>query len=269
MTKLYVYPENLRSKVDESKGYQHVAFEFKKRNSPQTSNKVHLYLPPGFSVPDSASYGSLDLGVLGSRVGSESELTKGEKEDLAVFGAGKFAANFGAEALFTKEKIQQGVAQNPNTVLQFDNVAVRNFSFTFKMVSESAEEAQQALIIENLFRKALYPELKSDRALFLTYPDTFIIRFYHGDRLNQFMPQIQESYLQSMTTTYNAGSNMYHSDGSPTEIDLNLTFTETQALTREKLYDPSPESSPESNTGFGRDSVVREVLNVFNGLRGR
>ena len=269
MTKLYVYPENLRSKVDESKGYQHVAFEFVQRNNPQPSSKVHLYLPPGFSVPDSAAYGSLDLGVLGSRVQSEAELTEGEKDDLAVFGLGKFAANFGAEAVFTKEKIDEGVALNPNTVLQFDNVAVRSFNFTFKLVSESAEEAREALNIENLFRKALYPELKSNRGLFLNYPDTFIIKFYHGDKVNQFMPQIQESYLQNMTTTYNAGSNIYHNDGSPTEVDLSLTFTETKALTREKLFQASPESAPESNTGFGQDSVIREVANVFNSLRRR
>ena len=275
MTQLYVYPETLRSKTDGGTGYPHVAFEMIKRALPESA-KVHLYLPPGFSVPDGASYGNVDLGAVGANVGSvgsganaKMALTKQEKEDITTFGLGKAASNFGADAIFTKDKIKDGIALNPNTTLQFDNVAIRSFNFTFKLVSESAEEAQQALVIENLFRKALYPKLNNNRGLFLEYPPTFKIKFYHGDKINTFMPQILESYLANITTTYNAGSNIFHADGSPTEIDMSLTFTETQSITRDKLYpDEISVNNPVDTEGFGLRSVVDQISDRFKSLLG-
>ena len=265
MTKIYVYPETLRAKASSGAGYPHVAFEFVKRALPDNA-KIHLYLPPGFSVPDSASYGNVDLGTIGAS-GDGGKLTKGETEDIATFGVGKFASNFGADAIFTKEKINDGIALNPNTVLQFDNVSVRSFEFTFKLVSSSVKEAEQALLIENMFRSSLYPELKSSKGLFLEYPPTFKIKFYHGDKQNTYMPLILESYLASMTTTYNAGSNMYHADGSPTEVDLSLTFTETKAITREQLYNRETSiNNSDSNTGFNVDAIRNEIQNKIKSL---
>jgi hypothetical protein len=267
MTKLYVYPESLRSKADSFKGFPHVSFEMIQRASENV--KVHLYIPSGFSVPDSASYGTIDLGSLGN---TQEEIKETNMEDLAALQTGKLLDMAGLGDLTPaaqKMAIEQGIALNPNTAVQFETVSLRSFSFTFKMVSESSEEAKQVFLIENLFRKALYP---TKMGALLKYPPTFKIQFLHGDQVNSFMPLIKECFLQSMTTNYNAGSNIYHADGSPTEVDIELTFQETELITREKLYGQE-QGIGNPGSEFGLDSIEGEIQNRINSvgaeLRGR
>ena len=267
MSKSYVFPESLRQKAAGGTGYPFVSFEFIKRALPEAA-AIYLYLPPGFSVPDAASYGSVDLGVIGGidQTGaSNGQFTEGEKKALADEATGKVLGQLGAASVFTKEKIKKGVAINPNTALQFDNVAIRSFNFTFKLVAESSKEAESALLIENMFRRALYPEVKN--RLYLEYPPTFKIKFYHDGKENIFMPQIHESFLANMSTTYNASSNMYHADGSPSEIDISLTFTETKALTREDLY-PSKESirNQTNDPSYGVDEIRQRVKDRISSI---
>jgi len=260
MSKIYVFPESIREKASSESGYPFVSFEFVKRALPENAT-VYLYLPPGFSVPDGASYGNVDLGIVGS--GKSGAMSQGEKQAVANEAVGKALTEIGAASVFTRNKIKAGEALNPNTVLQFDNVAVRSFNFTFKLVPESAKEAQQALLIENLFRSALYPEVKN--RLYLEYPPTFKIKFFHGDKENIYMPLIQECFLANITTTYNAGSNMFHADGSPSEVDMSLTFTETKAMTRSELYRQNPEDQEDDNT-LGQDSVLKQIQDKIKSI---
>ena len=42
--------------------------------------------------------------------------------------------------------------------------------------------------------------------------------------------------LGSMNVVYNATGNSFHEDGSPTEMDISLSFMEDKTLTRNDLY---------------------------------
>jgi len=261
MTKLYVYPESLREKSDSFKGFPHVSFEMIQRAMPEAV-KVHLYVPSGFTVPDAANYGTINLNEIGA---SAAELKETDTKDLANLKAGAALDMAGLGALSPaaqKQAIQQGIAINPNTAVQFDTVNLRTFDFSFKMVAESSREAHQIFLIENLFRKALYP---TRQGALLKYPPTFKIQFLHGDQVNAYMPRIMESYLVGMNTVYNAGSNMYHADGSPSEVDISMTFQETELITREKLYGPEP-GLVNPGSEFGLDSIENEIQNRVSSL---
>lgn len=260
-SKIYVFPETIREKAEH--GFPFVSFSFIKRNL--TNNpQVYLYLPPGFSVPDGAAYGNMDLGIIGANAAGK--LTDEDRSAIGNEGIGKFLKAIGADQVFTKTQIDAGKALNPNTVLAFDNVTVRSFNFQFKLVAESDKEANQILIIENLFRAALYPEVKDK--FYLEYPPTFKIQFYHGEEENTFMPQIQECYLANMTTTYNAGSNMFHADGAPSEVDMSLTFTETKANTRNDLYaDGDYTGGASESVDESIDSIKDKIENKLKSLR--
>ena len=263
MTKLYVYPETLREKADSFKGFPHVSFEMVQRASENV--KVHLYVPQGFSVPDSASYGTIDIGMIGN-ADKDTAVSDEQADDLALLQAGKFAdlAGLGALTPITqKAALEQGIALNPNTRVQFETVQLRSFSFEFKMVSQSSEEAKQIFLIENLFRKALYPTKQGD--FVLIYPPTFKIQFLHGDQPSSFMPIIKECFLTNLSTTYNAGSNMYHADGAPSEVDISMTFQETELVTREQLYGPE-QGIGNPGSEFGLDSIEGEIQNRVNAL---
>lgn len=231
------FPRGLRSAADEGKS--HVRFGIKNFDGAAAEcSAIHLFVPQGFSVPDSAGYGTMDLGLIQGFRNREETTQADAVANLARAGAiadanvpgamGAGAAVGGATAL------EQGIAINPYTDTTFTNTNIRSFGFTFKLVSETREEAQMAAMIENVFRKYLYPEKAG--SVSLRYPAKFTIDFYNGGDKNKYMPKIMESYLVNCTTTYNSTTNAFHEDGQPVEVDMALTFQETRPLTRADLY---------------------------------
>ena len=92
----------------------------------------------------------------------------------------------------------------------------------------------------------MYPE---GNELILKYPPTFTIKFFNGSgKENKFIPAIFESYLTGMSAVYNGSTNIFHSDGSPLESDVQLTFQEIKALTREEIVALSRRESKQIQT---------------------
>lgn len=248
----FVFPSSLRSQVED--GASHV--RFKALDGKDTGGVVHLFVPQGVSIPDAAAYTTMDLGLLGGIEASGNKIIGGDKDggltQADVVGqassigtiVGAKLGQAGAGAAFGgMSALRAGVASNPYTETQYTGSNIRSFGFTFKLVSESAEEADTALAIENFFRDSMYPE--ESGPFTLKYPDRFKIEFYTGDKINKFMPFINECYLVSFNTTYNSTTNAFHKDGQPVEIDIAATFQETKALTRKNLRaDEEPKKEP-------------------------
>ena len=85
----------------------------------------------------------------------------------------------------------------------------------------------------------MYPEeipSASNFPLGYKYPDLFKIRLLSGkssgDRFENIGTPIKMSYLRAVATTYNPTSSALNEDGSPTEIDLTLSFLEYKTLSR-------------------------------------
>jgi len=215
--------------------------------------EISLYMPPTMAVSDGASYGSLDLGIIGSGGGIESLIdeegkldTSGLKQSLndaantgdntlnsAVLA--KAFSNFGlgggvGDRVSDLVLQNKGKAINPNTVLQYTNSEIRQHNFTFKMVAESAEEAVSIRSIVNSFRKYMYGVKDG---ITLEYPAKWQIQFLKigGDR-NPFLPEPYTCFLESCQATYNTSSGLTHADGSPIEVDVTLAFREVKALSR-------------------------------------
>ena len=233
---IYTFPRSLREGA-ELDTTAHISFEIIAKNDPEAFAKVHLFTPNGVSAPDAATYNQMNLGLLGAGLA----LTAG-KETLKEFtqGGAKGMGNTGMATLLATgiggnkaaaAGIQMGVAANPYIATAFESTTLRSFGFTFKCVPESSEDVR---LIENLFRKFMYP--KELDAIALQYPPIFRIKFYNGEEENKFMPMILDSYLINLTTTYNETSNMFHGDGAPVETSMSITFQETKALTRDDLY---------------------------------
>jgi len=210
---------------------------------------IHLYCPNNLQVGDGASYGNFDLGVLGDGVG-EALLTQDSKalENTlrTKFGSGssmdaavlsKSFSNFGLGSSTVDRArdmylYDQKRAINPNTVLQYTNSELRSFSFEFKMVATSSDEAKAIKKIVDSFRINMYAEKEN---LTLKYPWLWVIMFYSNGAPNPYLPMIYECYLSTMNTVYNASGNMTHYDGAPTEVSCQLTFRESKALSRDEI----------------------------------
>lgn len=235
-TSILVFPAKLRADADN--GSPHI--RFKALDEKNDGTTVHLYIPPGFSVPDSATYTTMDLGTMGTAdsmmqgqalteqdaIGQAAKI--GGLVDMTTGGSGVGAAVGGKAAL------RAGIAVNPFTETQFTNNAIRTFGVNFKLISESAAEADVALQIENFFRSNMYAEVAG--ASTLKYPNRFKIDFWNGAKPNDYLPKIAECYLTALNSSYNSTTNSFHDNGQPVEVDISCTFQETKVLTRDELY---------------------------------
>lgn len=213
-------------------------------------SNITLYAPQTFTVTDGAGYGNFDLGVLGT-VGSGAidKMMSGESEGQAAAMTSQLqGATGGDKYLFMKALSRAGlgngttdrltdiygynnkVAANPNTVLQFTNTEIRGFNLEFRMIAQSSPESQQIKSIITSMRRSLYPEGTN---LILNYPDVWDVEFITGSE--RYVPRFADCYLTNMSTTYNSSGNMWHDDGAPTDVTVQLQFREFKALKREDI----------------------------------
>ena len=236
----YVFPEKLRTAADEGHAFMKFIIE-----PVGGGNKVDicLYQPVGIAVSDGANYQNFDLGNIKSGLDFAKNVASGKSNNTSgsdILAAALIAKNSlsGKESGFnirSKAALAAGVATNPYTRTTFETVNIRTFSFSFKLVAESADDAETAKGIERSFRKFLYP--KRAGALALAYPPLFRIEFYSNGEINPYMPNIKPCYLTTLESTFNETANTFHRDGSPIEVNLSLSFQEERALLRDDLYE--------------------------------
>ena len=216
---------------------------------------VVLYMPAGLVVNDNLSYDNVDTGIggmlvnaAGSSAGPNDFIDKLKdnakplvqraiSQKLADMSQEKGMVGGAAGQLL----INRGEVVNPHTQMLFKSPALRQFSYSFKMMPRSLAEAKQVVEIVKFFRLAAYPELgsgeqdskgKSIEMSTFKFPDIFEITYLTKGKQNKNMIKQVESYLTSVSVTYNQTSPTFFEDGMPSEIDLQLTFQESKALNR-------------------------------------
>lgn len=135
------------------------------------------------------------------------------------------------------------VTTNPNTRTLFESVNMRSFTFTFKLVAKSENEAKQIKEIIKFFRKEVYPEAINvgDVPFAYEFPNIFEIKV--RDRTGKNNPgfDFQRCYLQNVTTNFNqtAAGSMYAGREKDyfIEADISLNFTEFATMDKAKVRD--------------------------------
>ena len=222
---------------------------------------VELYFPQSLTFNDDVTYNSVDLGPSGLAAaaalnngrgilsaiargvteGVESifNLARGQLTTQAAQVAGARATQFvpreGIRAAITTAT-QVGI--NPGTRILFEKPNIRQFSFTFKLIATSAQEANQIESIIKTFRTEMYPETiniaNGTIPAGYKFPNLFSIEFSMTGA-DMKIPALQYCYLRSAQSSYNATSMTFHPDGHPTEIDLTLVFQEYRALSKQDI----------------------------------
>lgn len=226
--------------------------------------KADIHVPISFQVNDGFNYAGTELGAFGGAISGV--LNKGGSVGAAAMeGLGELGASFmsviqafgGSEQELGRlgiarlarslpvgaNAVQVGarVGVNPNVRTQFQSVGVREFNFAFKFLPTSFEESKQVKAIVNFFRWHAYPELIGDPdfSIGYEYPNMFRIKLLftdpNGGSPKNIGTPIKLCYLKSISTTYNPTSTTVFSDGSPTEVDMNLTFAEYKAQSRNDI----------------------------------
>jgi hypothetical protein len=218
------------------------------------AGEVSLYSPMAHTVADGASFGNFDMGIIGGEIenmftedGSVDANSLKEKlkasastgnQSLNSAILAKAFSNFGMGSAISDRIADltlqnQNVALNPNTVVQYSNSEIRSYNFNFKLVAENAPESNIIKSIVDTFRINMYAE---KQGITLQYPSKWDISFHTaGGGVNPFIPKIFKCYLESMSATYNTSSTMTHAGGAPMEVDVQLTFRETKALSKQEI----------------------------------
>lgn len=126
----------------------------------------------------------------------------------------------------------------PNAKTIFQNVGIRNFSFSFKLIAYSEDEGKQIRDIIKFFREEMYPEViplgTSGVPLAYKFPSEFEIEIKNKYGENPAF-KITRCYLRDVQISYNSTAFGMYRDGNFVETDIVLSFVEIEALHRGKI----------------------------------
>ena len=207
-------------------------------------------MPAQISVSHKANYGEAEIGALvagaasaigtitsdmsmgqiASKLGADAINEGGEALGLAALDALDATVASGARAAF---EISQGKITNNRTEMQFEGIDRREFSFSFKMLPTSAEEAENIEKIVTAFRFHAMPEIAGDDLSGRTMiaPSTFDIEY----KPNTHLHKISTSVLTSVDVKFGGERTQFFVDNQPVETELTLNFKELEIITKERI----------------------------------
>jgi hypothetical protein len=218
-----------------------------------------LYLPPSIAVQDGVNLENIDLGVFGAGLSNalsagtapaEALMRSGQNSitsltdafkgnlttDAARAAASRLASGFGGA---TAGAVSSALATtpNPNTRVIFKSVNLREFSFDFKLMPKSIEEAQEIEDIINFFRRNLYPKTinlqGSNPPIPIAYkfPNKFDISIKYGERNLSKNIKFERMYMRTFSANYNPTQQTFYNGGYFQEVQMTVNFVESRTLT--------------------------------------
>jgi hypothetical protein len=191
---------------------------------------------------DRSMYGNRDLETeLQMGTGSSALSVAGEKfaGGLALQGAiNTIGAGIGGvDNVSAALKVFGGIATNPHKMVLFTGVGFREHSFSWKLSPKNRTESDAIRMLIEMFKFYSHPEYLTG-GLFFKYPEFFRINFRHP----QYLFELEPSVCTGVRVNYHGqGFPAYvrDSDGggipAPVEIELQVTFKETEIITKNTL----------------------------------
>ena len=160
--------------------------------------------------------------------------------------AGRRLLSTAAEGLLGAEGSVQGVnklfgqADNPFVEVLFTSMNVRKFTYNFNFAPRNEVETDEIQQIIQLFRFHMVPELQSQNGRYLTLPSTFDIHYMYkanngNSYENDYYTRLSTCVLKNCDVNYTPTGVKSFDSGAPTRITMTLAFSETEALTKEKV----------------------------------
>ena len=231
-----------------------------RKTTKRISDSIALYLPGQVTDQTSATYEDLPTGLVGKFLGDAAGLiTSYRQSDYEAVGqkgagalksfieeAGRRLLATAAEGLLGAEGSVQGVnklfgqADNPFVEVLFSSMNIRKFTYNFNFAPRNEDETQEIQQIIQLFRYHMSPELQRTNGRYLTLPSTFDIHYMYkaengNGYENDYYTRLSTCVLQDCNVNYTPTGVKSFGDGAPTQITMGLTFSETEALTKEKV----------------------------------
>lgn len=208
------------------------------------SDAIALYINDPPQVKYNAQYENKDLGSLAGFVGGLSAVDSlGSGAGLALEGGqalgmslAKLPSAAGIGGMNTADIIgaSSKVGLNPFKEVLFQSIDFRSFQFKYRFMPKSEIEAKNIKAIIDTFKFHMHPELSANK-LFFIYPSEFEISYVFEGKGNEYFHKFKPCVLESMDVTYGGEQYSSFTDGKPTEVNLSLTFRETEILTKAQV----------------------------------
>ena len=129
-----------------------------------------------------------------------------------------------------------GIAVNPKKEQTFKGVDFRTFNINYEFYPRDEDEARNVLNIIYQFKYHMHPEYKDGTTFLFVYPSEFDVFYYKGKGLNKSIHKHTSCVLADMTVNYTPnGQFATFKDGTPTQINIQLSFRELGVLTKDKI----------------------------------
>ena len=241
--------------------------------APSTSritDSIALYLPGNITSDLNAKYNTAEMGVIGYAAATGLDFAQNMSADDFEGAAKALKGAVGSVGMDIVQRSLAGIADlatggeadtyglankvfgratNPYMEVIFENVGLRTFTYNFTFQPKDQNERDDVQNIIKTFRFHMAPELQSQNMRFLGIPSTFDIHYmfqnaeknapldWQQATENQYFNKIATCVLQSCDVDYTSDGVRSFRDGSPTVIKMNLTFQETEMMTKEKIND--------------------------------
>tara|TARA_Y100000310_G_C20680447_1_gene815600 strand:+ start:356 stop:1306 length:951 start_codon:yes stop_codon:yes gene_type:complete len=240
---------NVTNVQGDNLGYMRYATDSK---NGRRGGSVVLHMPTDISETLEASWED-GAGVVDKLVGQGKFLTsavtdKGAMRDAVVRQAARLTsesklgelgkkAGFDTEGLAEDVTRRQGLAENPHSVQFFKGMSFKSHSFKHKLIAFTKEDTVMNMAIVNFFKESMKPSIKNGK--FLSYPQTFTIKFLKGTELNPFLPVLRTCACTNVEVSY-TGSGSWSSfrNGAPVDVDLTVQFNEMELPYGPEIKEP-------------------------------
>lgn len=221
--------------------------ELKSYNFLRLKNAVALHVEDRPTVKYGVNYTDKDFGILaglasslGSTADTFSKVKRGaEALALSLAQNLKVPGSLGGATIADLAGFAAGAKLNPYREALFESIDYRTFSFKYRFFPKSLNETNNVRNIINIFKEHMHPELARG-GFFYLYPSTFDIVYYYTDntgvaRENTYVHKIAPCVLTDMAVEYGGDTFSTFDNGAPTQINLTLTFRETDLLTKKEM----------------------------------
>ena len=260
LTKLGAYNADLTNKLKNTKKEKINKFnvtQVKRATSRSAGAKImgiiQLPMTGGLSESNNVEWGGSDLNALqiagakiaGQTIRSAGNLDVSGLQDL-IKGIGEggkqlvdgitndqLVSYFAGQAVGVGGNLlnrSSGVALNNNLELLFKAPQLRSFAYAYNFTPRSAEEATMVKNIIWFFKKQMRPKLQK-QGIFLKTPNVWKLKYtFNGGQEHPFLNKIKQCALTGVDVDYGGGQYMTYDNGSMTQYQLRLTFSELDPI---------------------------------------
>ena len=227
----------------------------------RVTDSIAIYLPPNVTDSLTQTYNATETGILGFTLASGGKfLDQFRNRDMmaasgtalsALGGIFEEALKQSGSALIETLTQSEGSYElankvfnrgaNPYLEVLYGGPQLRTFNYSFKFAPKNEKEKDDVQKIIQMFRFHSAPE-QQNNTMFFTLPSEFDIHYmYQAEdgiaNENLHYPKIATCVLQSVNTNFTPNGVKSHYDGSPVMITMDLSFLETETITKDHIND--------------------------------